>query len=270
MSKKIEKIEIRVSPEFKRRLNAHSEEYDQSVSDTVRTAISNELSAASRSGNGEQNCSAAKTRLRMVSVVALTSMVGAIASLSFQGPAIANADVRVAFADMDRNADGVISEEEFDAPSPADSGVAVAGEAQLVHIDDSLPAECETEITSGLLSVDATAPVSDGHDFERFDSDLNAEISFEEFRDRIYQDFYNEFVVLDRNGDARLSPEELTGPAAHEGEAISAGCAEVLFGVAGVAGSSGIEEMMFLERFEFAALDEDRDGSVSFEEFAKQ
>ena len=196
-------------------------------------------------------------------------------------PATAEASVRMAFADLDRNHDGVIDRTEYDMGvivsmdtkvedvSLADLAIVAGcsddfGRANLIGPPISNPAEAQT--TAALLD----------EEFARTDRNRDARISFNEFRKLQRNEMAELFHTLDKDKDGRLSRTEYVGGLYVEsGDFLGGDCVE---GVEGEPSSLTTtvepsdyahagEDIARAQRVKFAAADENLDNVVTLEEF---
>ncbi len=119
MSKKIAKIELRISPELKEQLSILSCKKGGTISSSVREMIEKELSNTEAQPIHFENRTMIP-RFPQFTKTAITGIVcislGIASSLSiFQQDTHAQASIRMAFSELDTNGDGVIQRQEYNA-----------------------------------------------------------------------------------------------------------------------------------------------------------
>lgn len=288
--KKIDKIEIRVDPEFKQKILRYSEAHAQSVSEVVRTAIDASLEQEHKVEDIASADTPSPWRRTWQGAVFTggVCLSAFLISSSFQSPALASAELRAAFAALDRNRDGVITREEYDVPHfiAGNSALMVSGvevmAVDTVHVVEESAEAGQNEFSAqGVWIADGDLEVAElpeacrqmtvadegqfgaslEQDFRRFDSDGDALLTFEEFEQSIVTDRLSEFGRWDADGDLLLSLDEFTEQHLSFPEDP---CAEAL-GFDQTAFDS--TELKGLLGFEFRLMDRDQDGWVTQQEY---
>lgn len=269
-----------MSPELKARLSAHSTSNNEAISQIIRRAVERELALGIDIPAGVKIMS---SNLKLASpsflagVIAL-SMSGMLIAGSLQ-PATAEAGVRMAFADLDHNQDGVIDRTEFDM------GVIVSLDTKVADTpfaDLEMVAGCRDQRVSRNLTgpktdeteqVQRTAVFLD-EEFARSDRNQDAQISFDEFRKIQRKEMTAQFYDLDFDRNGSLSRTEYTGglyvePGFVPGDACVEGVdgetASLMQFVA--EGAVAGEDIARAQRIIFAAADVNLDGAITLEEF---
>jgi len=178
-SKKPETIKVRIPPELQDQLGALSRTRGVPMSRIVRDLVDGEIAGASQCN--PQNGAGAmthrhKTRIRNSAFAgAALFAFAAVWNASTLSPAIGQTEIRITFAELDADKDGLITQDEFAATTGEDSE----------EIFD-LPAICAAEFQAieGAVSLDED------------DDDLDLE-------ERLT------FAASDKNRDGHLSRDEL-------------------------------------------------------------
>lgn len=259
MSKKTETIELRVSPELKSELRALSDERGRSVSDLVRELIGRELDGAADPQPVSGGSPMTHRPLRRAGRLALAALpilgLAMLYSLPGQRPAVASPEIRVTFAELDRNGDGAITEPEFAAAMAA---------APLPPV----PAACAgTWLEHEALRTPADI-VRD--EMAYLDANADGTITYDELEARLIAERADEFLQLDADGDGFVTLDEARVAMSDElarDDGLGVACSAAL--EAQEAAALGGEALPAEEaaRLEIAAVDADRDGRVTLEEY---
>ncbi|MEO1243425.1 MAG: hypothetical protein AAFX54_16060 [Pseudomonadota bacterium] len=282
MSKKTEKVEVRMSPELKARLSAHSTTKNEAISQIIRKAVERELALNVKTSAGVRTMSPSlkfASPSFFASVIAV-SVSGMLIVGSMQ-PATAEASVRMAFADLDRNHDGVIDRTEYDM------GIIVSMDTK---VEDASFADLEIAAGCGddfgrknligspineTAEAQRTAALLD-EEFARTDRNQDARISFNEFRKLQRSEMADQFYSLDKDRNGRLSRTEYAGGLFVEADGFWGDvCIEGVQGetfsltetVVQNDATLTAEDIARAQRVEFAAADENLDGAITLEEF---
>ncbi|WP_114389598.1 EF-hand domain-containing protein [Notoacmeibacter marinus] len=206
----------------------------------------------------------------------------ALAALTVTSPAMAQQEIRMIFAEMDADADGAVSEDEHTDASKFYAFAVMAGE----------PRPCDFGTFEELFY--SQSVYSD--DFDDLDTNGDGSIAFEEMRVAYVNSRSDEFISFDTDSNGFLSPEEYRMALIDLERAVdvllSDSCAdESVVACPGeptddeptsaerddpaiedetvdVADQTGEEsELLFEPRVMFAAVDENRDGRISYQEY---
>lgn len=285
MSKKTEKVELRISPEAKERLLALSRTRDETVSQLVRSLIDDALDGRRDAIAPTGDPMFMRASLQRLKTFAASGAAVAVLALGWtltaQTEVAAQTEARVMFAEFDLNNDGAVTEEEFAAhmareqrleeaaaaPEAADLACAADWERLEAEEEEAAEAGAETqeeEEASGWAGVLA-----------EFDQDDNKRIDFQELRRPFLAEREEEFAALDADGDGSITRAELAAKLhaeAKEGLAdaeamadrLSAPCLEA---IRAEASTRDADQLDAEARAAFAEIDQDLDGAVSREEF---
>lgn len=214
---------------------------------------------------------------------ATTLTLALLASVAGPNPAFAQADIRMTFAELDANDDGMIAADEYEHYHSMASA--------------DLPAGCDEGMWQEVLYVDFAS----GGSFDELDTDGDRSVTFDELRHAYVLNRIQEFMELDTDRNGRVSRDEhkhaLDVYMQATEELLSAGCAaaltccseqspcEVPKGRAqadpieakpgheatgkpkrGMSGMGG-ENPDAAYRIFFGAIDADRDGQLSYDEY---
>ncbi len=128
MAKKTETIEVRMSPDLKLELSELSKQREQPMSQVIRQLIKQELSSTEMQNNATgDTIMSGKLKSQMMKLGGSGVAVLALAlmwNVSVQNTASADAGIRITFAAMDANEDGVITKGEFESYSTEPLGFA--------------------------------------------------------------------------------------------------------------------------------------------------
>jgi len=184
-----------------------------------------------------------KTRLLYPAAFAAAAVAAGVMAAT---ATTAQPDLRQMFGQMDRNADGAITLEEFRAGAHGDhaqpaSAPHAPGAHRLVIPLTRTPALAAHHARLSRSSDGGAGPAA----FAEADGDHNGQVSFSEFQAHHRAMSQHAFATLDANKDDRLAEAEfMSGPHAAE------------------------EPFRESLRLTFTRLDEDRDGAVTRAEFA--
>lgn len=253
MSKKTETIEIRVSPELKQRVSALSGERGVSTSKLVRQLLQDEISAGAseQTATGFRIMTSTSNRAVTLGMSCLAVIALAVGwNLAIQGQVAARADVRVAFAEMDLDNDGVITRQEH------------AEFIKMAEMDEALPggklpAACEADL-AGAMDQDPIA------DFAGFDADDNGEVVYTELLDAFIRMHTEAFKRYDIDGNGFLNRNEFTAGLAGDGIDLGKECEEALAALMLQEDEPDFDEEV---KMTFAILDENRDRKITLPEF---
>lgn len=216
-------------------------------------------------------------------IVIAVSVSGMLIAGSMQ-PATAEASVRMAFADLDRNHDGVIDRTEYDMGVIVSMDTTVEDES---FADLEIVAGCGDDFGRKNLiglpinettKTQSTAALLD-EEFARTDRNQDAQISFNEFRKLQRSEMADQFYSLDKDRNGRLSRTEYTGGLFVEadgswGDACIEGVNGETFSLTETVVQNDVpltaEDIARAQRVEFAAADENLDGAITLEEFLKR
>jgi hypothetical protein len=267
MSKKTEMIEVRVAPELKAELASACASRSLSMSEMVRILVEREIRE-----DGTQHQSrrmSAMTRSLLGGTVVLLGLAS-VASFTQGLPAMAQSTLNATFAEMDQDANGIVTPDEYSRyltggrtaalPVTADSGVAKPAETL-----SSLSAACMAKLTKPLPgTADSVATVA--AKFASADSNGDGQLAFGEVQMFIGLEMLASFDRLDADKDGFVAEGEFVRqPGVVEAEGvtleISRDCMDGL-----PAGSVLPAQSL---RVEFAGLDDNRDGKVSLVEYLR-
>lgn len=268
MSKKTETIEVRISPELKSQLGEVCKQRRQTMSRLIRQLVEDEISDFAQDSTGSGMSKMARTgsrRLRDLGLVGVSLVALALAwNVATQAPAAAQAEVRITFAEMDRNEDGVVTREEFERFAreefvlDLDEGKGAGDEALL------LPKACEVDFAAP-DDAEVTEEVAEA--FSDYDADKDGRLRYEELQTAMAQERREEFDEIDGDSDGFLSRKEFKSLMAGEdprgNEGLSPECRQELAKLDAEAVSLDAEDL----RLAFIAMDQDRDNRISREEF---
>lgn len=289
MSKKTEKIELRISPEGKARLTTLSRARGETVSELIRALVDDALAGRTRplasKGDAAMTRSTLISRNARLKTVALAG-AGALAlaigwSFAAQTPAAAQTEARVVFAEFDHNLDGVVTKAEFaerrrlerlaeareddpiDAACAADFARLDALERQAEGFDAGREDPAETPLVEDAAAEDAEI-------FAEFDGDKDGAIEFREVRRFFIAEREERFDEMDRDFDGYLSRDEFS--ASLDDAWLAELAAEPIGNACRIAVEAALAERSDVAsareaRTEFAVLDADLDGEISREEF---
>lgn len=204
MSKKTESIEFRLSPELKEDLARRSASDGQTMSGYLRDLVANDMTGGVSSAKGDpvmmKIFPQSVTRYSLMALPALLLAGGYLVSAGMV--AQASPDVRVAFAEMDVNGDGLISEEEYFGFAMDDMGEM-----------PPLPAVCAgTDIAK-----DFEAPRQDElrEELGLLDANADKSISFDELAAVISRSKAEMFLETDLDGNGFVTAEEIVAASRH-------------------------------------------------------
>lgn len=273
--KKTSTIELRVSPELKDAALRLSSARGQSVSETIRGLLSAELDGAGGGATQGANWMSETMRKPWAKGGAMALSVGALAvAYSLAGQGVANASVgaeaRVTFAELDLNADMVITADEYalviaqDRETEPEDMLEVPAACEGTFIAEEIAAErAELAIAPAALASEEVAYLdSDGSGGVSFD-ELEAFLVAERAREFLeYDDDGNGFVTLGEVEDLLAGELEADEAADLAEEGLTEDCIEA------VTGGDDDEDFDPADtRLLMAEYDADRDGRVSLVEF---
>lgn len=210
MSKKTETIEVRVSPELKTSLSKVSEDRGQSMSETIRALVTEEIAQASRSLDeiGDESMAKAITSkwkhysLSGAALIALALLWNGMT----QPTVMAKAEVRMTFAELDLDDDGKITKSEFEA-FVAKSQKEIERMTTDIESKLRLPEVCKTDFLQVLHGMPEEQFPSMS-EFQSADRNKDNQLSYDELEAAMLEDARNEFKFLDQNKDGLLTLDE--------------------------------------------------------------
>jgi len=205
-AKKSETLEVRVSHPLKEALVAHCRRREMTVSDVVRELIEDRLSRETRRPFvNHERIDAMFSKLQNHPRALAGSALGSLAAmmLAVSAPSAAS-DGQAVFGGLDRNADQLVTREEFV------SGVVDHDQRLTIREDgDTRP------VSRGRLIGSAHA------EFERYDRNGDGAMTFEEFSGRYSMRMREAFVFLDADENNRLTSGELAASLGGAGSALA-------------------------------------------------
>ena len=215
MSKKTEKIELRISPEAKARLLELSRSRDETVSQLIRTLVDDALHGR-HPATATTGDPMSPSFHRLKTFAASSAAVFALAlgwSLYAQTEVAAQTEARVMFAEFDQNSDGTVTKEEFEAQLAREQRLEAAAASEGVDVDavcqadwERIEAEAEPaepKAGSAEAEEDAWANV-----LAEFDQDDDNRIDFQELRLPFIAEREEEFAAIDANNDDSITRAE--------------------------------------------------------------
>ncbi len=172
-------------------------------------------------------------------------------NLATQGRVAARADVRVAFAEMDLDNNGVITRQEhaeFMKTNDEDMEEVLPG--------GKLPAACEADLAGAMDD-----PIAN---FAGFDANDNGEIVYTELLDAFIRMHTEAFKRYDIDANGFLNRNEFTAGLAGDGIDLGKECEEALTALAPLDDEPDFDEEV---KVAFAILDENRDRKITLPEF---
>ncbi|WP_136657646.1 EF-hand domain-containing protein [Nitratireductor sp. XY-223] len=260
MSKKTESIEIRVSPELKERVSVVSARRGLPTSRLIRQLLEREVSA-----HAQYETDTGVPLMKSINpnrVATFGVSAAALLALAFgwnmatQNNVAAQADVRVAFAEMDVDGDGVISSDEFSEYLGIEQEDDVTGREDKEVSEVREPEDCDEEQD---LSMDGPL-----QNFAAFDGDGNGRIDYTELENAFASRHTKTFKDYDTDKSGYLIHTELVKGLAADGVFARLQCEIAL-------DAQAEEDEEFDAEYEvkvaFAILDENRDNKVSLPEY---
>lgn len=284
MSKKTENIEIRVSPELKEAISRLSKSRGQSMSEAIRDLLAREVAAPSTEKRGAFVMPRLPFPIPLKTTLAAMS-VGVLAmayTLSAQHPASAysEAELRMLFAEYDRNDDNIVTPEEFAAIIAVEEAEEEAERAEEADdLDAPFPTACAGTFLEEEYLEEIAAPEARDIDqeFAELDSNGNKELEFAEFQAMRVAERARLFIEHDHDGNGFVTLAELTEdlmPAALDElradlteEGIPAPCVEIILAAETKERAEEDEDPVLEARLIIAEHDLDRDGRVGLMEF---
>ncbi|WP_350333492.1 EF-hand domain-containing protein [Coralliovum pocilloporae] len=277
MSKKTETIEVRISPEVKAEFSALCKARGKPLSQIVRTLVEREISTSaddhfSRGISPMTQALSGKWKSFALSTVAVATL--AIGwNIAVQTPVTAQSGVRVTFAMLDRNEDGVISRDEFELGDEVSVTVTENGSVirDVKHPAAEVPKVCRDDFEKFEADADIQKTVET---LFTVDADKDGTITYDEFLAAMKEDAQKQFKRLDKDKSAYLNRKELAELAKlmwSEGSSLSPECEQALFkGLPGYPPPA--QEKIYGVpadelRVVFAMMDADRNGKINFAEF---
>ena len=210
MSKKTENIEIRVSPELKEAVSRLSKARGQSMSEAIRDLLAREVAAPSSPRRGAFAMPKLAQPIPLKATLAAMS-VGVLAlgySLSAQLPAAASsqAEIRVLFAEFDRNGDDQVTAEEF----AAFIAIEIAEERAEIGEDAAFPLACAGTFIEEEHLEEASETRDADEEFAALDSNANQRLEFDEIQAMIMAERARDFIEFDHDGNGFVTLDEVT------------------------------------------------------------
>ena len=268
MSKKTETIEVRLSPELKAKLSEACRGRNQSMSRLIRNLVETELSGSA--GETTQSgvsilAKSGRQRLREFGIAGVSLLALALTwTFATQTPVAAQAMVRVTFAEMDRDEDGIITRDEYRRFLEAD----FAFDDDMAEGDFKTPEACEADFAAfeALEEEDVSDLVT--QDFAEFDANKDGRLVYDEVRTAMLRELSEEFEELDGNSDGFLTRAEFDSgmvlDLSEEDDGLSAACIQAL---ETQYASDDASDYAIDMRLAFVAMDENRDNRISREEY---
>lgn len=270
MSKKTDSIEVRLSPELKARLAQESAASGTTMSGYVRDLI--------KAGQGSAKPDGVSP-MKLAQTTVLTALPAAILAAVVFGGATATAtpQLRVEFAEMDLNGDGVITAEEYTE--------LLTGEMVDDGFEDPLPAACAHDpALAEMTDADWDPQEIARADLADMDANGDFKVTYDELVNAAMRSRAEDFLAMDQNGDGVLDTAEIVadfGPAfdlphgdGAEPGVLSEACLTALekssdeiadWGKEG--GALDADTLTHEARLVIAEMDANRDGVVSLREF---
>jgi Ca2+-binding EF-hand superfamily protein len=265
MTKKTASIEIRISPEDKQALADRCQEEGASMSSFVRDVLFRELNPQTQT-DGEHDMSRMKSSIGMrmgLASLPVLALAG-VYLVSSNQMAVASAEDRMAFAELDRNGDGLLSQQEYEG---------------MAEFDDDMAAEDSEELPAACSPYAASLTASHEQEMQEMHYlDLNGDtmISYEEFAKAMHKERLEIFREFDANADGFVTEAEVLKqmqPPSADKLAVELGidqdCAKALIAME-EAWEAEFKQHMQDEltpqqeaRIFIAAYDDNRDGQVS-------
>lgn len=282
MSKKTETIEVRVSPELKTSLSEVSEARGQSMSETIRALVTEEIAQASHSPDKKGDEPMAKIRTTKWKHYSLSGAALIALALVWNGmtqPAVmAKAEIRMTFAELDHDDDGKVTKSEFEAfiARSRSELEKLNGEAEE---DFPLPEVCKADFLEA-LGENPGMGFPNMSEFRNADKNRDNQLSYDEVEEVMLEADRSEFRFLDQNKDGTLTLAEFQTDFARDVEPSSA-CERALDALAkkyAMVSENGAmtsqddaardqQELARFARIAFAGMDANRDRKVTEEEY---
>lgn len=266
MSKKTDTIEIRVSPELKEKIVDLSRDEGTTMSGYLRELVAQRAEGCFQNPTGDPDMNMKSFTRPLLASLPLAALAAVYLSAS-GGVATATPEIRMAFAEMDLNADGVVTVAEYTSLLSQDLKM-----MEDMH-DAQIPAVCENEpgfdmevVVDGDVSQMAKDLVAE------LDSNGDATVSYDELHATMMRERAEDFLMYDANKNGLVSFKEFLSPGdveEHEDEAflgVSAECVAAMdaFFPDHQMAESEIEVETHIE---FAAFDSDRNGQLTLAEY---
>ncbi len=264
MTKKTESLELRLSPELKDALSNVSKSRGAPMSQIVRSLVEREVNGGSHATTAEKG--SIMTNPTFARVVAASVVILGIASLSLiadTSPASAGATARMTFAEFDRNGDGAVTPDEFNA-------VMSGWDAEVIEEEDpfALPAAC-----AAVFDDAEDDKANSDNLFAEYDLDQDGTVSFDEVRVATEAQLTMQFHDMDENGDGLLSMDETLDQPLTVAELVADhipnDCAEALVAQEAELLAEYGEDFddPVEQRIQFAAMDVNMDGHITMTEY---
>lgn len=211
MSKKTESIEFRLSPELKEDLSRRAAADGCTMSGYLRELVSAEMAGGGPFAKGDPEMKTKLTttlpRMTLMALPVLLLAGGYVVSSGMT--AGASPDARIAFAEMDANSDGVISEAEF-------LGFGMEDEMDITP----LPAACDgTELAQEYTQSSSQEMLRE--ELARIDVNADQALSYEELAASMQRDMAEMFLELDWDENGVVTVDELVDGQSIDHEELS-------------------------------------------------
>ncbi|MEO0394006.1 MAG: EF-hand domain-containing protein [Pseudomonadota bacterium] len=279
MSKKTETIEFRVAPEEKQRLVTASNAVGLSLSEYIRDQLAQDVAMNTAGAHLHRAPHDWRRKVKQVSrplaLMAVTLLgSAAIWALVDKPPALAQAELRAWFAEMDADANGTVSPGEY---AIAETRSLVAERDEITELatiagcaDDAAALMAEYDMEMRERQTDLP------DEFRDLDHDNNGALAFQELQAMYHMDQLAAFHEIDHNLDGVVTMAEyrmmVTQEFGTEADddyyaAFSPACADALRAMDQADAAAYPDDMEIMIRTEFASYDANRDQRISQGEF---
>jgi Ca2+-binding EF-hand superfamily protein/predicted DNA-binding protein len=204
MSKKTESVEFRLSPELKENLARRVAADGQTMSGYLRDLVSQDMADVSVAADGvshnkgdtqmKKELFKSSSRLSLMALPVLILAGGYLTSASM--PAQASSDARVAFAELDSNGDGQVTETEYLAFNYGD--------------EPAMPPV--PEVCAGSeVAAEMSRPVKDmlREDMAHMDANADKVITYDELEAVMQREAVETFLEADEDGNGLVTVDEV-------------------------------------------------------------